>query len=94
MVYFHIKNKQIHNSRSVDSILGGCGTPESGPVGPNSPLKTPFLTHFVTKSGPFGPNPPHETLFLAHFVPKSGPFDRFGVVRRTPAPPPPGYGSE
>ncbi len=52
-------------------------------------IKTPFLSHFVTKSGPFGPNPPHKPSFLAHFVAKSGPFGRFGVVRRTP---PPGYG--
>ncbi len=25
-----------------DSILGGCGTPESGPFGPNPPHKSPF----------------------------------------------------
>ena len=31
-----------------------CGTPESGPFGPNPPLKTQFLVHFVPKKGPFG----------------------------------------
>ena len=51
----------------------GCGTPESGPFGPDPPRKTPFLVHFMTKSEPFGPNPPHKTPFLAQFVAKSGP---------------------
>ena len=45
------------------------------------------------KSGLYEPhplNPPTKTQFLAHFMTKNGLFERFGVVRRTPAPP--GYG--
>ena len=68
-------------------MLGGCGTTESGPFGPNSPHKPLFLAHFVTKLDLLDLTPPHKTPFLAHFVAKSGPFGRFGVVRRTPRTP-------
>ena len=46
----------------------GCGTPESGPFGPNPHHETKFSVYFVTKSGPFRPYSPHKTPLLAHFV--------------------------
>ena len=47
--HFHIMNQARTQTR-----FWGCGTPESGPFGPNPPHKTQFLAHFVAKSGPFG----------------------------------------
>ena len=53
-IIFFPRDARSDQAREPDSILGGCGTPESGPFGPNPPHKTPFLAHFVAKSGPFG----------------------------------------
>ncbi len=52
---FNSKGMKQARCRPVARLdFRGCGTPESGPFGPNPPYKTPFLAHFVAKSEPFG----------------------------------------
>ena len=71
--------------------FGGCGTPESGPFGPNPPHETSFLAHFMTKSGPFGPNPPQKP----HFSPFCSKKWTFWQIWGEGAPShPPGYGPD